>query len=237
MVNNLITSLKEKFNFKLVLAGVVLLVVIAGSYGGFKIYQETVKIIPEELLAETLDKTLAADSYSYKVALKITTNGEERQLTDISGIKANNEEFYIKGEMYETAVEMYQFVDSTYQKDPVSGKWMMFPTTVTDMELMMTEINPMVNFDFNRLTEVSYEGIEKVENEKKYILKCKPQVNNQFLEIYWENFEYTLWVNKGDKYISQAAITATNKQNPENTLTLTITLSDFNESFTLEKPE
>jgi hypothetical protein len=44
-------------------------------------------------------------------------------------------------------------------------------------------------------------------------------------------------VDKGDKYISQAAITANNIKNPQNSLTLTITLDDYNKDFSLEKPE
>lgn len=253
-VRILLEKLKEKFNFKLptvnlkptvnfkpnlkmgLVVGVLVLVMAVG-YGGFKIYQESVKVIPEELLAETLEKTLAAQSYSYAVQLQMTTNGEERQLTDIEGVKANDSEFHIKGVMYGTDVEMYQFADSTYQKDPVNDKWMVFPTSVTDVELLVTEINPMSNFNFNQLTEVTYEGIHKEQDEKKYVLKCEPQVNNQFLELYWQNFQYTLWVDKNSKYITGAFITATNKDNPDNTLSLKMTLDNFNKEFILEKPE
>ncbi|MBS4024440.1 MAG: hypothetical protein KGZ96_02060 [Clostridia bacterium] len=237
MLASFIGKIKEKLSIKLGAVILVMLAVVAAGYGGVKIYQETVKVVPEELLAETLDKTLAATSYSYSVNLEMTTNGEKRKLTNIVGIKANETDFYIQGEMYESQVEIYQFADSTYQKDPVSGKWMMFPTSVTDMELLMTEINPMVNFQFNQFNEITYEGIQKLNNHKKYVLKLKPRINNKFLEIYWENFEYTLWVDKGDKYISQAAITANNIKNPQNSLTLTITLDDYNKDFSLEKPE
>lgn len=233
----LLDKIKEKVTAKVAFIVLGLIVLAGASFGGFKIYQETIKIVPEELLAETLDKTLAATSYSYTVSLEMTTNGEIRKLTNITGIKANETDFYIKGEMYESQVEIYQFVDSTYQKDPVSGKWMMFPTSVTDMELMMTEINPMVNFDFAQYNELTYQGVEKLNNDKKYVLKLKPVINNKFLELYWENFEYTLWVDKGDRYISQANITANNIQSPENTLSLSITLAEFNKEFALEKPE
>jgi hypothetical protein len=237
MLANLLGKIKEKFNIKLLAVVLIVLAATAAGYGGVKIYQENVKVVPEELLAKTLDKTLAATSYSYSVKLEMTTNGEKRELTNISGIKANETDFYIHGEMYESQVEIYQFADSTYQKDPVSGKWMKFPSSVTDMELLMTEINPMVNFQFSQYSQISFEGIEKLNNGKKYVLKLKPKINNKFLEIYWENFEYTLWVDKGDKYISQAAITASNIKNPQNSLTLIIALDDFNKDFSLEKPE
>lgn len=225
-----------KLNLKAGLIGLVVLLLVGLGYGGFQVYQESVKIIPEELLAEALDKTLALNSYSYSVSLTMTVNGQERRLTDIAGIKANGGDFHIQGEMYETKVEIFQFADSTYQRDPISGKWMVFPTSVTDMELMVTEINPLSNFNFKHLNEISYQGIEKMDGRKVYVLKCKPQINNQFLELYWENFEYTLWVDKASRYIIQATITATNIKTPENTLSLNISLDNFNKEFKLEKP-
>ncbi|MGF7186085.1 hypothetical protein GGQ84_002178 [Desulfitispora alkaliphila] len=230
----MLDKLNFKFNWKIALAGILVIIL---AVAGVAIYKEQTKVIPEELMTETLERTTGAKSYRYSVKLSMVSDGKEHLWTDIEGIKANETDFHIKGNMYETDVEIYQFEDITYQRDPVSDKWMEFPNTVTDMEVMMAEINPMSNFNFTQLSEIEYHGIEKVSGNKMYVLTCEPDINNELLELYWEDFTYRLWVDKGSKKISIAEIKAFNIQNPNNYLIFNINLWDFDKKVDLEKPK
>ncbi|MHB1420891.1 MAG: hypothetical protein ACYCX4_15145, partial [Bacillota bacterium] len=125
-----------KMNWKLI--GAVVLVALLLIVGYFS-FNRVVKVDPVALTTESLEKTLSSKSYRYLTELKLIREGGEVTLSQIRGEKAGEEDFHITGVMQQQEVEVYQLQDTTYLKDPVTGKWMEVPgNNLMEQELFMT---------------------------------------------------------------------------------------------------
>ena len=211
----------------------LVLVLAGGSYYYYEVY---VKVIPEELLQETLDKTLNSQSYRYHVKIELNIDNTPVIISDLEGEKASATDFHIFGTMQDQQVEVFQIGNITYMKDSISNKWMVIPENpVFETEYFMAEINPLASFVFTDVTDLQYLGKEKIGGQSYYVLTCKPEVNNDFLTRFRENFEYKLWIDKGRKLV-RAEVKATNKAKPTDSLTMVVDLKDYNAKIKLESP-
>lgn len=220
-------------------AAVILLVLVALLLGGRWYYVEKVRVIPEELLKESLTNTLELNSYRYHVTTNIMLDGQQqRKLSDISGEKSKKE-FHIKGEMAGQQVEAYQVNDITYSLHPKTGRWMVTPgTELFQPELFMIEINPLSNFKYTEINNIQYNGVEKSDGGKKlHLITYAPTVKNEFLEKYWHNFTYQVWIDRGTERIIKAKITANSIKDTKDTVTITIEVKDFNKKISINPPQ
>jgi len=202
----------------------------------YVIYEQN-KIIPTDLLRESMEKTFSAKSYSFGVKSTLLVDGKERKLSDIKGKKDGENNYYFKGTMLQQDVEVYQIQDTTHFRERSSDKWMhMEDNNIMDMQQFTTEINPLSNFSFSVPELVTLVGKEKIEGKKYVVLECAPHVENQILNMHWKNFEYKFWIDKGKKVICKAQVTAENKENAKSLLKLEMTLGDFNKVDTIVPP-
>lgn len=216
---------------------VALLVLLIIGVAAYLIYEEN-KIIPTDLLRESMERTLSAKSYSFGVKSTLTVEGKERKLSDIQGKKDADNNYYFKGSMLQQDVEVYQIQSTTYFREGSSDKWMhMEDNNIMDMQQFTTEINPLNNFSFSVPELVNLVGKEKITDKKYVVLECAPHVENQILNLHWKNFNYKLWIDKGKKAICRAQVTAENKENAKSQLKLEVTLTDFNKVETIELPK
>lgn len=220
--------------WKWILALVAVLIL---GCGGYYYYETQLKIIPEELIEEALAKTLGTKSYRYHVELTMYVDNRPLELSRIQGEKANDKDFHIKGTMQEQEVEVYQLDNNTYLKDAVSGKWLVIPeNSVFETEYFLAEINPLSSFNFTHLENLQYLGVEKIDGKKYYVFTCTPGVNNEFLNRYWQDFQYKLWVEKNSRKLTGAEVKATNKAKPTDSLTMLVKLWDFDAPIELSAP-
>lgn len=217
---------------------VIPLLIIVLCIGGFYYYTEEVRIIPEELVRESLEKTLNNTSYRYETLITLKLDGkEERLLSNIKG-ERSADNFHFKGEMVGQKVEVFQVKDNTYSLDLKSGKWMITPgNELFQPELFMTEINPLSNFSFSEVNDIVYLGKEKIGKRKYYVITCKPVVKNTFMEKYWQDFSYRLWIDKRSRRIVKAQVNAKNIKDPKDLINISLVLYDFNKNIAIEPPK
>lgn len=219
---------------KLILAPVLVIVL---AVCGYYYYDSKIKIIPEELLQQALQNTIKADSYRYHVQLTMQVDDRSIQLSDLDGEKANARDFHLSGKMQEQPIEVYQINNVTYLKDGVDGKWMVIPdNSVFEDDYFMAEINPLASFNFTSLNQLEYRGLEKSGGKKYYVLSCAPEIKNDFLTRFWQDFEYKLYVEKRSKKLLKAEVEAVNKAKPADTLTMTVEIKDLNAHIKLTPP-
>ncbi len=220
----------------LILGGVLLVAAVVS--GGYLYYIKEVRVIPEELVASSLENTLAVGNYRYQVSASLELDGtDKRALSDINGEKQKNN-FHIKGTMLGQQVEVYQVDDITYSLNPKTQQWMVTPgSELFQPELFMTEINPMSNFRFTQVNNIQYQGVEKNNHQKLHIITCNPVVNNGFLEKYWQDFSYRLWIDRHSERVVKAQISAVSLRDPKDTMRIEVDLKDFNKKFTIKPPE
>lgn len=219
---------------KVVLGVLLIILVLAGS--GYYYYDNYLKVIPEELIQEALEKTLRAQSYRYHIRIEMNIDNTPVLISDLEGEKANTTDFHIFGIMQDQQVEVFQINNTTYMKDSISGRWMVIPENpVFETEYFMAEINPLSSFVFTNLVDLEYLGKEKIGDEKFFVMACKPEVNNEFLTRFWENFEYKIWIDRSKKLV-RAEVKAVNKAKPTDSLSMVVDLKDFNAKINLEAP-
>ena len=214
---------------------VLLLTVL--TYCSYVYYEKYMRVIPDELLNKSLATTLASSSFRYVIDSRIVVDNNERILSQITGEKINTGDFHITGKMTEQEIEAYQIKDTTYIRDPVTTKWMVISgNNLLDQELFMTEINPLAMFNFESVGELQYLGKEKLDTGKVYVLQCKPVVKNKFLERFWQEYSYKLWIGRKDCRLNMAEIKATSKADPQDKLVLTLKIKNYGQKIEFQPP-
>lgn len=220
---------------KIAIIILVVLFILAG--GSYYYYDKYIKVIPEELIKEALQKTLATESYRYHVKIEMKVDNRSVLLSDLQGEKANSRDFHIWGAMQDQQIEVYQINNITYMKDSLSSKWLVIPENpVFETEYFMAEINPLSSFIFTNLVDLQYLGREKVEGKKIFIITCKPEVNNEFLTRFWKDFEYKLWIEGKSRKLVRAEVKAKNKAKQTDSLNMVVDLKDYNAKIILVPP-
>lgn len=224
--------------FKITLKKVpILLLVLAVAGAAAYLIYDSLKVVPTDLLQEAMEKTFRAESYSFGVQSTLLVDGKERPLSDIKGKKDAHNNYYLSGTMLRQKVEVYQIQNTTYFREGSSDKWMVMKNNnIMTMQQFTTEVNPLSNFSFAVPEQVKFVGKEEVDGRKCYVLECSPNVENEIMVRNWKNFSYKMWVDRGKKVITKAAVTAENKENPKSGLELQVTLKEFNKVNPISSP-
>ncbi|MDK2894017.1 MAG: hypothetical protein PWQ98_142 [Moorella sp. (in: firmicutes)] len=220
-----------------VILPVVLVLTLAGGWS-YVYYLREIKVEPQELIVQALDITHQATSYRFHVEASLITGGNKIGLSSLDGERAGDGSLYLKGQMTGQPVEIYQVKDTTYFRDPTSKRWMVTPgNNPLEQEKYMAEINPLSILKITRVDDLQFLGRQKKVPGRPYLLTCRPQVNNQFLNSYWQDLYYQFWVERGSNYIRKVSLEAAHRQRPQDKLIMTVDFYDFNKRINIKPPQ
>jgi len=217
---------------------IVLIVAALLGGGGYGYYLTYVKVEPEVLLPESLGKTMAVSDYRYWIEVLLVKGDQEQILSSLSGEKAGDN-FHLQGEMAGEPIEIYHVNQTTYTRTQGSDRWMKYPLNdLRQANLLFGELNPLQNLEFAAYSALVYEGrAEAIGAGRVHVLRLKPELEDNLISRYFENFEYTLNIGTRDHLIKTFEIKAANKMSPDNNLKISVRLFDFNQVSELVLPE
>lgn len=222
------------FNRKiaLLIAGAVIILGLL-SFKAVQYWQQT-RINPEELLSTALHNTMNARSFCFKVHTEL---GREDTASTVTGRRVAPNRVHIKGKLQNTQFELVHIGDKTYFKESLTGRWFTLTgNRMVDSELFV-ELNPLGNFNFKDIPEINYRGMEKVGQEKLALVEMRPNVNNQFLQMRYNDFFYRVWIDPETKLIRKAIVEATGINGENDKMKIGIELWDYNKQMKISPPE
>ncbi|RYD03113.1 hypothetical protein N752_22130 [Desulforamulus aquiferis] len=164
--------------------------------------------------------------------------GENEFYSKVEGERVMPDKVHIKGTILKTPVEFTQIQNNTYMRDPFSGKWITLnDVRMSQAELFVTELNPLSNFNFKDIPELSYRGEEQINGETLLAYELRPNVENIFLEEQFNDFFYKVWVDPKGKTIRQATIRANKTLGDVNGLEIFIKMWDYNRNLKIDIPQ
>lgn len=224
-----------KLNLKIAL--VVLTLGLVSAWG-YKFYWQEIRVNPEELLVKALDTTHALKSYRFHLEAFLETDGGRIEISRVNGERTSTGDLHLWGKMTGQEVDIYQVKDTTYFKDPVSQRWMVTPgNNPLQQEIFLIEVNPLSILKITKVKELQYKGKQKNIPGRPYLLVLRPEINNNLLNAYWENFSCSLWIDRGNPYIRQVELVAEHRQKAGDNLLIRLELYDFNKRITVEPPQ
>ena len=228
---------------KLLLCLFVGLLLFVGAMAAFFLrdYFAAIHVPPETKVNEAIANSVNAESYRFTLTSKLTVNAQERLFSVIQGEKSKDNAYHIQGTILGTEVNIYQIGDTTYRQDPIDQKWTVIEKTDMAKEsLLLSELNPISNFYFNEIGPITPLEKDKTNRAEKKLGRkyaITPELANHWLEAYFTDMTYEIWVSKKEPYyLEKAIITAASKSNKENLLTMEIEFSDFNAPITITQP-
>ncbi|MDQ7093802.1 hypothetical protein REC12_09380 [Desulfosporosinus sp. PR] len=189
---------------------------------------------PTKLVTNSLERLNAATSFHYSLTQYQWVEGKNRILAQVQGEKDGGNA-RIVGELTGSEVELVKIGDSTFSKDPFSKKWVKFANGKAAQEVFLAELSPLSSLQMKELGEVVLSGQGKVNNERVWICQLKPVVQNQMMEAFWTDFQYTLYIRKSDKTLVKATIEAKNKAKSD-PMTMTLEFRDIGKKITIQTP-
>lgn len=217
---------------KIILWGTVVLGILLVAGGIFTFLG---KPDPQQMTILGLENLSKADSFAYTLTQQQTVNGQERLLSRISGYKSG-ENIHIQGQLAGSEVEMIKIGETLYNKDPFSKEWLKFNDISVAQKVFLVELDPLATLQLKEIGEVMPSG-EQVINEKKcWVYTLKPSVQNQMIERFWTDFEYTLFITKSSKTVSKVEVKAKNKETGE-PMTIVLEFKDIGRKISIQPPE
>lgn len=201
---------------------------------GFAGFQYFRKPDPTQLVTRGLEQLRNAQSYRFSVIQHQWVEGNDRLLTQIQGEK-EGENTHITGNFLGSDIEMVHYKETLYSKDSFSKKWIKFAGTLSTQEVFLAELDPISSLQFKEIGEVMLTGQEKIDGKKVYVCNLKPSVQNQMMEEFWTDFEYTLYVRKSDQMLLKAVITAKSIAKAE-PMSIILEFRDVGKKFLIEEP-
>ena len=206
-------------------------IVLIGGLLGRSLWQPD----PTNLVTHGLERLNAATSFRYSLIQHQWVEGKDRVLTQVQGEKDGGNT-RILGQLTGSEVEMIKIGDSTYSKDPFNKKWIRFANAPAAQEVFLAELNPLSSLQMKELGEVMLSGQGNVNGDKVWICYLKPSVQNQMMEVFWTDFQYTLYIRKSDKMLVKATIEAKNKAKSD-PMTMTLEFKDIGKKMNIQAPD
>lgn len=220
----------KKRRFGLIIGISISILLMGGLLGRF-LWQPD----PTDLVKHGLERLNAATSFRYSLTQHQWVEGKDRVLTQVLGEKDGGNT-RILGQLAGSEVEMIRIGDSTYSKDPFSKKWIRFANALAAQEVFLAELNPLSSLQMKELGEVMLSDQGKVNGEKVWVCHLLPSVQNQMMEVFWTDFQYTLYIRKSDKMLVKATIEAKNKVKAD-PMTMTIEFKDIGKKINIQAPD
>ncbi|HOV79013.1 MAG TPA: hypothetical protein PK728_02815 [Bacillota bacterium] len=195
--------------------------------------------LPEQMLKNGLEKTLASTSFRYQAETRLTTEGKANVdfFSKVEGERVAPDRVRMKGVMMNTPIEFVQVGDTSYFKDQPSGKWIALPgNKLADSELFYAELNPLSYFNFKDVPELRYAGEERVDGEKLLVLEMRPNLMDPFLELRLTDYFLKVWLSPEDYRLRQATLTARDKYSPKNGMEINLRFWDYDKNIAINPP-
>lgn len=214
--------------------GLLLLILIGTVIVGGILGRLMWKPNPTELLTHGLEKLNQATSFRYSITQHQWVEGKDRVLTQILGEKDGGNT-HISGQLVGTEVEMIVVEEGFYLKDPIGKRWVRYPSVPATQEVFLAELNPISSLQFKELGEVMLKGKEKIDGQNVWVLQLQPSIQNQIMDEFWTDFDYTIYLSRKDQTIRKVTIQSKNKANNQ-PMTMTLDFSDFGKEITIQPP-
>lgn len=207
-------------------------------YGNIAIYEELSRPPAREAVLQGLSKSLNSSSCRYQAVAKRVKEGKESVLSEIWGEK-NSQGVHLKGNLpiIKAEIEVYHLGDKIYRRDPFTQGWLVVSSQGrASVEQLIAEVNPLGIFKFPDNPDVKYTGKEKVGKTACRVYEIMTRGENKYLELYWQDFNYRLWIDKKDGLIRKAEVSAEHRDDSTHILTVIIELMDYNEPVEIKPP-
>lgn len=218
--------MKKRGILLLIIFSTVLIVGIAGKL--------LWKPDPTELLTHGLEELNQATSFRYTMIQHQTVEGKDRILNQILGEKDGGNT-RISGEIVGTDTEMILTNEGLYMQDPFTKRWIRYPSVPATHEVFLAELNPLSSLQFKEYGEVVLQGQQKLNDEKTWVVKFNPTVQNQVMESGWTDFSYIMFIGKRDKLIHRVIIEAKSKTASQ-MMSLMTDFKDYGEKINITVP-
>jgi len=221
------------------LAGCLLAAFLA--WGSIYIYGELTAPPPKEAVLQGLAKTLNARSCRYRAVAVRVLEGKESVISEINGEK-NLRGVHLWGTLpiIKAEVEVYHLGDVLYRRDSLTKGWVSVPgKDRAAVERLIAEINPLGAFHFAEQDNIDarYAGLEKAGGKICRLYEVMARGTNKYMELYWEDFNYRVWIDRQDGFIRRAEIVAEHRDNSRHLLKIEVELKDFNEPVEIMEPQ
>ncbi|NLM20340.1 MAG: hypothetical protein GX207_01140 [Peptococcaceae bacterium] len=212
--------------------GSIILIILLAAGGGFLFLRQP---DPQKAVTLGLENIRTADSFAYSVTQEQYVEGQKRLLTKINGYKSG-ENIHVQGQLAGSKVEMIKIKDILYNKDPFTNEWIKFNDITVAQKVFLVELDPLSTLQLKEIGEVVSKGNAEVNDKNCIVYSLKPSVQNQIIERFWSDFEYTLYIAKATKTVVKAEVTAKNKETGEN-MAITIEFRDIGRKISIQPPE
>jgi len=156
-------------------------------------------------------------------------------MTKITGHKSEDNT-HILGQLAGSEVEMIKIGETLYNKDPFSKQWIKFNDISVAQKVFLVELDPLATLQLKEIGEVMLKGEEKFDGDKCFVYTIKPSIQNELIERFWSDFEYTLYITKGTKTVSKAEIKALNKETKE-PMRISMEFKDIGKRISIQPPQ
>ncbi len=215
----------------------IILLALLASAQRIMDYYEKSKLEPGVELRQAVNHMPELNSFRYRLQSGFTVNDRKEVISRIEG-ETEQGNTHIKGEMVNTAIDIYYIDRTIYNYDSFSKKWLVIESgTSNSEELLISELNPLSNFRFKGLHEIRKLGFEKIDGSECLVVGSKPSLQSQLMESLWADFDYRLWIDYHDNVIRKAVLSASNKRNEKTRLTIQLEFYDFNKNIKMKAPD
>jgi len=208
-------------------------------WGGKYLCEEARRLPPDEAVKQSLTRTLNADTYRFKVTAKRSQDGQEAVISEISGEKSLDG-VHLQGSLplIKADVEIIHLGDQLYRRDVYTKKWVTVPAEGRiGLEQLIAELNPLSVFKFtDGFFEVKEAGREKIDGHACRVYEVMTKGDNKYLQLFWQDFNYILWVDKKDGLLRQARISGEHREMVNHALSIEVRFFDYHVPIELKPP-
>jgi len=190
-----------------------------------------------KIFSEAMERSFKAESYRFFSKSTLFIGEEKREFSIIEGTKSGPQNRHAQGNMLGTPVNIYALGQTVYRQDPLTGRWQtLSPAEIPDTLLLLDELFPSVNFKFSNIGEVQFLGKEKLDGRNCLKLHFSPVMEDEWINRYFHNITYTVWLYGRNPHIIKAVITGISKENTSVSLTIESHFTDFGKEIKLAPP-
>lgn len=200
-------------------------------------HYEKSQLKPGVELQQAINHMPQLTSFRYRLQSGFTVDNRKEVISRVEG-ETEQGNTHIKGEMVNTAIDIYYIDRTIYNYDSFSKRWLVIESgTSNSEELLISELNPLSNFRFKGLNEIKKLGFEKIDGVECLVVGSKPSLQSQLMESLWADFDYQLWIDYHDNIIRKAVLSASNKHNEKTRLSIKLEFYDFNKNMKIKPPD
>ena len=190
-----------------------------------------------ELLNTALGNTFNCETYRYTSESKMHIGAEEKYFSAIEGVRAGASARQLKGDILGRAIEIIYLDGKIYRKDASDAAWRLLGVgELSDAANLINELEPVNNFRFETVGEITVIGKEKIDGKSCVIIEFYPTIADKWIPRYFKEIKYTVWITPNNPYILKATVSAISVENETAGLNISMSFSDFNSKIIITAP-